>query len=112
LRRPEALRHPLHDLLRRSVGDDPGHAESGAEDGKPDAGVAPEQFLVADGHRESSRVGKGVLQEFERVKADLGRLLDNGPRRLFPLVPFMSGGTDDVLGETMNPVLHLPLVFV
>ena len=50
--------------------------------------------------------------EVHRVQADLGGLLDDRPRHLLPLVPFGSGGPDDVGGEVVDPLLDLQLVLV
>ena len=108
----EALRHPLNDLLGRAVGDDPGHAESRAHNRQPDAGVAPEELLVGDRHREARRVSERVLEELEGIEPDLGGLLNDRPRRLFPLVPLVGGRADNVLGEAVHPFLDLPLLFV
>ena len=51
-------------------------------------------------------------EEVEGVEADLGRLLDDRPRRLLALVPFVGGRSDDVLGEVVHPFLELELVLV
>ena len=110
--RPEALRHPLDDLLRRPVGDDPSDAKGRAEDAEADAGVAPEELFVGDRHRKAGRVGEGVLQELEGVQPDLGGLLDDRPGRLFALVPLVGRRADDILGEAVNPLLDLPLLVV
>ena len=42
----------------------------------------------------------------------LGRLLDDRPRELLPLVPLVGGGPHDVLGEVVDPLLDLLLVLV
>ena len=55
---------------------------------------------------------KAWRDEVEGVEAVLGRLLDDGPRRLLPLVPFAAGRPDDVLGELVDPLLDLELVLV
>ena len=110
--RPEALRHPLHDLLGRAVAEDARNAERGAHDGEADAGIAPEQLLVEHRHHQPGRVREGVRDEVERVQADLRRLLDDRPRGLLPLVPLVGGRTDDVLGEVVDPLLDLELVLV
>ena len=109
---PEALRHPLHDLLGGAVGEDAGDAEDGAEDAEGDAGVAPAHLLHDDRDGEAGGVAEDVGDEVERVEADLGRLLDDRPGRLLPLVPFLAGGADDVLGEVVDPFLDLDLVLV
>ena len=41
-----------------------------------------------------------------------GGLLHDRPRELLALVPLVGGGTDDVLGEVVGPLLDLQLVFV
>ena len=112
LRRAEALRHPLHDLLGRAVGDDARHRERRAEDGERDPGVAPTHLFADDRPRETGGVGEGVGAELGRVEPDLGGLLDDGPRSLLPLVPLVRRGTDDRLGEVVDPFLDLQLVLV
>ena len=108
----EAPRHPLHDLLGRAVGDDAGHAEHRTEDGQPDPGVAPEQLLVGDRDGQPRRVGERVGDELPRVQPDLGRLLDQRPRRLLPLVPLVGSRPDDAFGKVVDPLLDLELVLV
>ena len=54
----------------------------------------------------------GVHQELPAVQADLGGLLHDRVRELLALVPLVGGGTDDVLGEVVDPLLDLQLVFV
>ena len=110
--RPEALRDPLADLLGRAVGEDAGHGERRAEDGQRDAGVAPTHLLVDEAHEQAGRVGEALGDEVEGVQPDLGRLLDDGPRRLFTLVPLGAGGAHDVLGELVDPLGDLELVLV
>ena len=83
----------------------PGHGQRRAEDGQRDAGVAPAHLLVDQAHEQTGRVGEALRDEVEGVEADLGRLLDDGPRRLLPLVPLGAGGADDVLGELVDPLL-------
>ena len=58
------------------------------------------------------RVGERLRDEVEGVQPDLGRLLDDGPRRLFPLVPLAPGGSHHVLGELVDPLLNLELILV
>ena len=53
-----------------------------------------------------------VHDEVDAVQTDLGGLLDDRPRELLALVPLVRGRTDDVLGEVVNPLLDLQLVFV
>ena len=74
---------------------------------KRDAGVAPRHLLVDDGQQEAGRVEEALGGEIKRVQADLGGLLDDGPRGLFPFVPFVGGGPNDVLGEVVHPFLDL-----
>ena len=112
LGRAEALRHPLADLLGRAVGDDAGDGERAAEDRQRDAGVTPAHLLDHDRPGEAGGIGERVGAELHRVEADLGRLLDDRPRRLLPLVPLVGGGADDVLGEVVDPLLDLELVLV
>src|SRR5205085_5117921 len=53
-----------------------------------------------------------VGHELEGVQPDLGRLLDDGPRRLLALVPLVGRGADDAVGEVVDPLLDLQLVLV
>ena len=110
--RPEALGDPLADLLGRPVGEDPGHGQGRAEDGQRDAGVTPAHLLVDEAHEQTGRVREALRDEVEGVEPVLGRLLNDRPRRLLPLVPFGAGGTDDVLGELVHPLDDLELVLV
>ena len=77
-----------------------------------DAGVAPAQLLRHERQREAGLVAERVGEELPRVEADAGGLLDDRPRRLFPLVPLGTGGPDDVGGEVVDPFLDLQLIFV
>ena len=108
----EALRDPLADLLGGAVADDAGQAEGGAEDGQPDAGVAPGQLLVDDREDHAGRVDEAWVMKSKEYRPMLGRLLDDRPRGLFPLVPFVGGRPDHVLGEVVDPFLDLELVLV
>ena len=110
--RPEALRDPFADLLGRPVGEDPGHGQGRAEDGQPDAGVAPAHLLVDQAHEEAGRVREALRDEVEGVEPVLGRLLNDRPGRLLALVPLGAGGTDDVLSELVDPLDDLQLVLV
>ena len=110
--RAEALGQPLHDLLGRAVGEDAGDAEGRAEDGEPDAGVAPAISSITIGQQHAGGVAEGVGHEVERVQPDLGRLLDDGPGGLLPLVPLVGDGPNHVLGEVVDPLLDLELVLV
>ena len=112
LGRAEALRHPLAHLLGCAVGHDPGDGERAADDRETDPGVTPRQLFERERERQTGGIGSRVGEELERVEPDLGRLFDDGPRRLFPLVPFVRGRTDHVLGEVVDPFLDLELVFV
>ena len=67
---------------------------------------------LAIGQHEPARVEEALGDEVERVQADPGRLLDDRPRGLLPLVPLVAGGSDHVLGEVVHPLLDLQLVFV
>ena len=82
VRRAEAARDPLADLLAGALAEDRGHRERGAHDRHADAGVAPEQLLVDDRQRQARGVGEELRQPFEPVQADLRGLLDDRPRRL------------------------------
>ena len=107
-----ALRDPLHHLLGRAVAADAGGGERRTHDRHADAGVAPEQLLDGDRQGQPGRVAERVQQELPAVQADLGGLLHDRVRELLALVPLVAGGTDDVLGEVVDPLLDLQLVFV
>ncbi len=106
----EALRDPLAHLLGSALAEDRGHGERGAEDRHADTGVAPEDLLVDDRHRETAFVGEELSDALEAVEADLGGLLDYRPRELFLLVPFVGGRPHHVLGEAVGPLLDVFLV--
>jgi hypothetical protein len=108
----EDLGDPLGHLLRGAVGDEAGHAEGRAHDREPDARVSPEQLLGHQRHGQAGGIGEAVDEEVPGVEAVLGRLLDDRPGRLLPLVPLVGGGADDVLGEVVDPLLDLELVLV
>ncbi len=110
--RAVALGHPLHDLLGRAVAGDPRRGEGGTNDRHADARIAPEQLLDRDRQRQPGRVARGVEQEVDAVQTDLGGFLDDGPRELLALVPLRGDRPDDTLGEVVDPLLDLELVFV
>ena len=56
------------------------------------------------------RVGEELREAFEPVQPDLGRLLDDRPRRLLLLVPLVGGRAHDVGGEAVHPVADVLLV--
>src|SRR5574341_791145 len=60
----------------------------------------------------AGRIAEDGLEELEGVETDLGRLLDDGPTCLLPLVPLVSRRPDDILGEAMDPLLELDLLLV
>ena len=106
------LRYPFADLLGRAVAGDPGGGETGPHDRHADPGVTPEQLLDGDRQRQAGRVEQGVGHEVHAVQADLGGLLDDRVGELLALVPLAAGGSDDGLGEVVDPLLDLQLVFV
>ena len=108
----EALRHPLGDLLGRAVAGDARSAQRAAEDRERDAGVAPAHLLAHDREQQPGRVREALRHELPGVEADLGGLLDDGPRRLFTLVPLVTDGSHDLLGEIVHPLLDLLLILV
>ena len=55
-------------------------------------------------------IGPELRERLVAVQADFGRLLDHRPRGLLALVPLVSGGADDLLGEAVHPVTHVALV--
>ena len=67
---------------------------------------------LAIGQQQAALVEERLADEVEGVEADLGRLLDDRPGGLLPLVPLVAGGSDDVLGEVVDPLLDLQLVLV
>src|SRR5439155_507386 len=63
--------------------------------------------------RQTRRVAHRRLgEEVERVQPDLGRLLDDGPGELLPLVPLVGRRPHHGLGEIVNPLLDLQLILV
>src|SRR5215211_2995420 len=106
----EALRHPLHELVGRAGGVDRRHGEGGAHDRHPDPGIAPEELLVDDRHREPCGIHPELSDALEAVEADLRRLLDHRPRSLLALIPFGGRRAHHPLGEAMDPVAHVALV--
>ena len=57
-----------------------------------------------DEHAETRWLGGLLGEQLHRVQADLGRLLDDRPRRLFAFVPFRRRRPDHVGGELVHPV--------
>src|SRR5690606_37775904 len=111
VRGAEALRHPLHDLLWRAGAGDAGGGEAGPEDREADACVAPEQLLERDRKGEARLVTAGRLgEEVEGVEADLRGLLDDRPRELLLLVPYVRRGAHVGLGDVADPLLDLLLI--
>jgi hypothetical protein len=108
----EALRDPLGDLLGGSVAGDARHGEGAPEDGHGQPGVAPAKLLAGQREGEALGVGEDVGDELPGVEADLGRLLDDGPGRLFALVPLGRSRAQDLLGEVVDPLLDLELILV
>ena len=53
-----------------------------------------------------------MAEELRAVDPDAGGFLDDRPRCLLALVPLVRGGTDDGLGELVQPLLHLNLLVV
>ena len=110
--RAETLRDPLADLLGGAVAGDAGGAEGAAEDRQRDPGVAPAHLLAHDREQQPGGIREALRHELPRVEADLRRLLDDGPRRLFFLVPLVTGGPHDLFGEVVHPLLDLLLILV
>ena len=106
-----ALRHPLHDLLGSAVAGDAGRRERRAHDRHADAGVTPEDLLDGDRKGQAGRVAHGVQEEVGAVEPDLCSLLHDRPWELLTLVPLVGGRTDDSLGEVVDPLLDLDLIF-
>ncbi len=108
-----ALRHPFHDLFTGSRGGDARGRKTRSHDRHADAGVAPEQLFQSHRHRQPGPVVHHDLgHELPAVEPDLGRLFQNRPRCLLPLVPFLGRRTDHIIGKVVDPFLQLQLVFV
>src|SRR6266540_3573266 len=110
VRRPVAGGDPGRDLVRRALGEDRGHGQAGALDGQRDAGAAPGQLLGDQRRHDPGAVAVGLLQELGAVESDLGRLLDDRPRKLFGLVVLVGDRPDLLLGEAVHPVADLFLL--
>src|SRR5205814_9597155 len=67
--------------------------------------------LARDRQRQPGRVGPAVGQELEPVQPDLGRLLDQRPGRLLPLVPVGCRRAYRRGAEAGHPVAQVPLFF-
>ena len=104
------LRHPLGDLLVGAVGAYAGGGERRADDREPDAGVTPEELLHGDREAEPGLVERLGDDEVDRVEAGLGRLLEDRPGELLPLVPLRGRRADDVGGEVVHPRLEVEVV--
>ena len=108
-RRAEHLRRPLHNrfgVLRR----DRREGQTRSEDRERDARASPRAFLQRDRERQTAFVRAELHVEVERVHADLGGLLHDGPREVFALVVLLGCGTDLFLGEVVNPLLEFELL--
>ena len=70
-------------------------------------GVTPEHLLEDGEHAEPGRFGGLRGEQLHGVKADLGRLLDERPRRFLALIPLRGRGPHDVGGELVHPVPDL-----
>ena len=106
----EASRDPLEHLLGRAIGEDRRAGQVRSEDAESDAGIAPEQLLVDQGHGEASRVAEARMQEVEGVEADLGRLPDDRPGCFLALVPLLRSRAYNFGSEVMDPVAELDLI--
>ena len=88
VRRPEALRAPLHQLLGRAVGGDPGQTQGSCRRWPGRCRRRPRpapRWRSAASRPLGSRNALG--DEVERVEADPGRLLDDRPRASPPARP-------------------------
>jgi hypothetical protein len=103
-------RNPLADPLVGAVGPHGRRREGGADDGQPDAGVTPEEFLHGERDAEGGLVEPLGGEEVEGVQPDLGGLLQDLPREVLPLVVLRGRGARDVLGLPVHPLLQLELV--
>ncbi len=108
--RAEALRDPFDELVRRPRRVDRRHREGGPHDRHPDSGIAPEELLVDDRHRQPGGIHPELRDALEPVEADLGGLLDHRPRGFLALVPLVGGGAHHLLGEAVHPVADVLLV--
>src|SRR5690606_30687428 len=103
----EHLGQPRAELLGGAVAGQGGGGQAGADDRQGDAGVAPDQLLEHDGHRQPARLEPLGGEEVQGVQADLGGFLDDRPGGLLALVPFGAGRADHVAGEGVHPVPDL-----
>ena len=78
----------------------------------PDAGIAPEELLDRDRQRQAGLVCQRVHHEVPAVQTDLAACCTTRLRELLALVPFVGRGAHDVVGEVVDPLLDLDLVFV
>ncbi len=101
----EAEWEPFAGLFWRAVRHDSGDCERAAKDREADAGVTPSDLLHHDGHEDPGRVAEGVGDEVEGVQTHASSLLDDRPRGLLSLVPFVGGWPDHALGEVVHPRL-------
>ena len=53
-----------------------------------------------------------LAMKSKQYRPILAASCDDRPRELLPLVPLLGGGADDRLGEVVDPLLDLQLVFV
>jgi hypothetical protein len=106
-RAAEHLRAPLPDLLRRPVGHHGDRRQRAAGQRQPDPRVPPEQLLERDRDTQPRSLEVLLRVEVQRVKTDLGGLLQDRPRGFLPLVPLRGGRPDHRLGEPVHPLPHL-----
>src|SRR5262249_29715353 len=83
-------------------------SQAGSHQGQADPRVTPEDLLEGDRGSQTGGLEPLAAEEIERIQADLGRLFDDRPGRLFAFVPFGGCGPHHVLGELMHPGPHLP----
>ena len=107
---PEALRHPLGDLIRSPGRGDAGCGQAGALDREGDSRAAPVE-LLGGGHAELTvGIGAHPLHVLEPLQAPLACLLDHLPGSALLLVVLAGGGADDLTGEPADLVPVLPLL--
>ncbi len=110
IRRAEAARDPLTDLLAGALTEDRRHREGGPHDRHADPGIAPEQLLVDERERQAGGIGEELREPFEAVEPDLGCLFDDRPGGLLLLVPLVRGRPYDISRETVDPVANVLLI--
>ncbi|CAB4636005.1 unannotated protein [freshwater metagenome] len=106
------LWHPFHDLFRSAVAANACGGKTRTEDGKTNAGISPEQFFNGENDGEASWVSKVCGHELPAVQTNVRCFLNDGPRKLFALVPLFSGRTNHIGCKSVNPIDQCLLIIV